>query len=62
MTLDMQSMDMGETKIVADSAGNGTYEVKQQWLSMVGTWRVQVIVRRSDADDVTVTFMVPVGG
>jgi copper transport protein len=62
MTLDMQAMDMGETKIVADSAGNGTYEVKQQWLSMVGTWRVQVVVRRSDADDVTVTFMVPVGG
>jgi copper transport protein len=62
MTLDMQAMDMGETKIVADSAGNGAYEVKQQWLSMVGTWRVQVVVRRSDADDVTVTFMVPVGG
>lgn len=62
LTLDMDAMDMGETVVVLDQAGGGVYQVRQQWLSMVGEWRVRTVVRRADADDVVVEFVVPVGG
>ncbi len=61
-TIAMDVMDMGETKAIAEPNKSGIYVMREQWLSMVGVWQVAVVVRRSDADDVTVVFQVPVGG
>lgn len=62
LTLNMTTMDMGETTVIAEPEGPGRYVVPDQWLSMVGDWRVRVVVRRIDADDVEAIFVVPVGG
>lgn len=62
ITLDMSTMEMGETQVIATPDEEGRYVVVDQWLSMVGEWNVSVLVRRIDADDVETTFLVPVGG
>jgi copper transport protein len=62
LQLTMISMDMGEEEVDLTPLGDGVYRVPDQWLSMVGEWRVRVKIRRADADDSEVEFMVPVGG
>lgn len=62
LTLDMTTMDMGTTTVIAEATGEGHYTVNEQWLSMVGEWRTRVLVRRVDAPDAETIFVVPVGG
>jgi copper transport protein len=62
LVLDMTTMDMGTTTVIAEPSGDGQYTVNEQWLSMVGEWRATVLVRRVDAPDTETIFVVPVGG
>jgi copper transport protein len=62
LAFEMLEMEMGVTETDAMLEGNGRFVADKSWLSMVGTWRVRVTVRRSDADDIEAEFMVPVGG
>jgi copper transport protein len=62
LALEMTTMDMGTTTVIAKPAGDGQYTVNEQWLSMVGEWRAMVLVRRVDAPDTETIFIVPVGG
>jgi copper transport protein len=62
LAFEMLEMEMGVTEADAILEGNGRFVADKSWLSMVGTWRVRVTVRRSDADDIEAEFMVPVGG
>ncbi len=57
----MTTMDMGESKLVAEPQGDGRYILSASPMSMVGAWQVEVTVRRATADDVVVPFVVPVG-
>lgn len=62
LSIEMLTMDMGVNKVEVSPQGIGTFEAPEGWLSMVGKWKVNVTVRRADADDVETEFMVPVGG
>lgn len=59
--LDMPVMDMGSQTLELPSGGNGPYVTDDLFISMIGEWRITVIVRRADADDVETTFTVPIG-
>jgi copper transport protein len=61
LMLEMLTMDMGSTTVDVAPEGEGRYVAPESWLSMVGNWRVTVVVRRSDADDLKTDFTVPVG-
>jgi copper transport protein len=52
----MRDRDIGETSVIAESDGRGTYVVRNQVIGIAGVWQVQVQVRRIDADDVTADF------
>jgi copper transport protein len=56
VTLRMRDRDIGETSVIAESDGRGTYVVRNQVIGIAGVWQVQVQVRRIDADDVTADF------
>ena len=56
VTLRMRDQDIGETSVIAESDGRGTYVVRNQVIGIAGIWQVQVQVRRVDADDVTADF------
>jgi len=56
VTLRMRDRDIGETSVIAESDGRGTYVVGNQVIGIAGVWQVQVQVRRVDADDVTADF------
>jgi copper transport protein len=56
VTLRMRDRDIGETSVIAESDGRGTYVVRNQVIGIAGVWQVQVQVRRVDADDVTADF------
>ena len=56
VTLRMRDQDIGETSVIAESDGRGTYVVRNQVIGIAGVWQVQVQVRRVDADDVTADF------
>lgn len=62
LTIQMITMDMGVSTLDPTPLGNGHYIGEGSLLSMVGDWRVQVLVRRIDADDVVADFIVPVNG
>jgi copper transport protein len=61
LEIDMIDMDMGETRLELPPSGPGEYSATASPLSMVGEWRITVLVRRADADDVRAVFTVPVG-
>lgn len=48
---------LGTTNVEAKPAGNGLYTVEGNYLSVIGLWRVDTIIRRKDiADDLRVPF------
>jgi copper transport protein len=62
VTAEMLEMDMGTRQLELLSQGGGRYSAEApRLLSMVGDWQLRVLVRRVDADDVEVSFAVPVG-
>ncbi len=56
--LRLNDRDIGETSVIAEPEGEGRYVVRDQMLGIAGVWRVQVQVRRIDADDVMADFLV----
>lgn len=48
--------EMGTTQVEAESDGNGRYVARGSYISMGGTWQVEVILRRSGFNDVRHTF------
>ncbi|MBI4319349.1 MAG: copper resistance protein CopC [Chloroflexi bacterium] len=58
LIFDMVERDVGETEAVADNVGSGHYLAKGSYVSIAGTWRVQVLVRRQGRDDVRLVFPV----
>jgi copper transport protein len=52
----MREMDMGIQQVAAQAQGNGHYTFHGDTLSMVGTWTLDVLVRRAGHDDVHTTF------
>ncbi|ABU58706.1 copper resistance CopC/CopD family protein [Roseiflexus castenholzii] len=58
--LRLNDRDIGETSVIAEPDGLGRYIVRNQMLGIAGIWRVQVQVRRIDADDVTADFLLPI--
>ncbi|MCS7287984.1 MAG: copper resistance protein CopC/CopD [Roseiflexus sp.] len=60
VTLRLDDRDIGETSVIAEREGEGRYVVRNQMLGIVGVWRVQVQVRRIDADDVAADFLAPI--
>ncbi len=52
----MREMDMGTQELAATNQGNGHYTLHADVASMVGTWNLQVLVRRAGVDDVRTTF------
>jgi len=53
----MREMDMGTQEIAATAQGSGHYTFRGDLLSMVGTWNVEVLVRRAGHDDARTTFV-----
>lgn len=56
----LSDRDIGETYVIAEPDGQGRYIVRNQTLGIAGVWRVEVQVRRIDADDLTVDFLLPI--
>ena len=54
----MEGMDMGTTQVTTAPAGNHRYTIRGSYLSMVGAWQMEVIVRRPGFDDVDHTFTI----
>ncbi len=54
----MVEMDMGIQENAATSQGNGHYTFHGDLLSMVGTWHVEILVRRPGYDDARTTFSI----
>ena len=48
----MVDRNIGETEAFADNIGGGHYLTRGGYVSMIGTWRIRVLVRRSGQDDV----------
>ncbi|MBI3978029.1 MAG: copper resistance protein CopC [Chloroflexi bacterium] len=57
----MVEHEMGEAEAVAGDLGDGRYLAQGLYTSMSGTWRVEVLVRRSGQDDVRTTLALPIG-
>lgn len=55
----MREMDMGTQEIATTAQGNGHYTIHGDLMSMVGTWQIQVLVRRAGHDDARTAFVVP---
>jgi hypothetical protein len=60
MRATLPTIDMGDMHAIAEPVEAGGYRMESVWLSIAGEWRVEVIVRRSDADDLRTIFRVPV--
>lgn len=58
--LRLNDRDIGETSVIAEPDSKGKYVVRNQMQGIAGVWRVQVQVRRIDADDVTSKFPLPI--
>jgi len=56
----MVEHDMGEQELVATERAPGVYVAEGSPTAMLGTWKVQVIVRLAGRPDVTALFTVPV--
>lgn len=56
----LPTIDMGDIHTLAEPAEAGGYRVESAWLSIAGEWRIEVIVRRSAADDLRTNFLVPI--
>ncbi len=59
----MADQSMGATELVAQPAGDGDtghYVAQGSSLSMVGTWHIELLVRREGQDDVRTTLTLPV--
>ncbi len=54
----MEGMDMDVTQVTATPSVSQRYILKGSYMSMSGTWQVEVIVRRPGFDDVTHTFTI----
>ncbi len=52
----MLDHDMGTTQVVAEPSNGARYSARGSYLSMVGTWQVEVILRRAGFDDVRRDF------
>ena len=61
LTMAMQDMDMGVNVLEAEPLDADSYGAEGSTLSMVGDWKVTVMVRRATAADVEAVFTVPVG-
>ncbi len=55
----MREMDMGTQEIATQAQGDGHYTFHGDLMSMVGTWQIEVLVRRAGHDDAHTTFVVP---
>jgi putative copper export protein/mono/diheme cytochrome c family protein len=58
----MREMDMGVEQVAAANQGGGHYTLHGDLMSMVGTWDLQVLVRRRGVDDVLTQFSLPALG
>ena len=56
----MVEHDMGEQELVATERAPGEYAAEGSPTAMLGTWKVQVIVRLAGRPDITALFTVPV--
>ena len=56
----MVEHDMGEQELVATERASGEYVAEGSPTAMLGTWKVQVIVRLAGRPDITALFTVPV--
>ena len=56
----MVEHDMGEQELVATERATGEYVAEGSPTAMLGTWKVQVIVRLAGRPDITALFTVPV--
>jgi copper transport protein len=52
--------DMGTTQVEATQTSASSYTARGSYLSMVGNWQVEVILRRSGFDDIRHSFQFPV--
>jgi len=52
--------DMGETELVASERAPGEYVAEGSPTAMLGTWKVEVVLRRADREDVRTVFTVPI--
>ncbi len=52
----MREMDMGIQQATATNQGDGHYTLHGDLMSMVGTWQLDVLVRRAGVDDVRTSF------
>ncbi len=52
----MQEMDMGTQETTLTQQGAGHYTLRGDLLSMVGRWKVEVLIRRDGLDDARTTF------
>ena len=62
LTIEMLTMDIGVTRLDPTPQGQGRYVGAGNLLSMIGEWRVRVLVRRMDVEDVELEVVVSVGG
>ena len=53
---DMREMNMGVQELTTQAQGNGHYTLHADLLSMIGTWDMQVLVRRDGHDDARAAF------
>lgn len=60
LSLERPDLDIGVTEVEAVRESATEFKAANTHLNLLGDWQVRVLVRRSDADDVEATFMVPV--
>ncbi|MEP7287654.1 MAG: copper resistance protein CopC [Chloroflexota bacterium] len=60
LIFDMVEHDMGQQEAVADRVEPGHYVVQGGYISMIGTWQTEVLVRRTGQDDARTMLTMPV--
>ena len=56
----MVEHDMGQTEVVAEKRGDGVYVAQSGGMSMFGTWRAEVLVRRAGQEDARTALIIPI--
>jgi hypothetical protein len=55
-------LGVDETEVVAVGQGNGHFAITGAYTAIAGNWHTRVIVRRAGREDVSATFVLPIGG
>jgi copper transport protein len=53
--------EMGQTQVELEEAGTDRYRARGTYITVAGTWRITVIMRKRGYDDIQAAFDIPIG-